>query len=61
VGAQARKAYEPYFYLLVKEKYYAELEGYLRRKYTHFISSVSAVNKEDLDLVRRRDRIVPTR
>ena len=45
------RTYEPYFFLLVKEKYLAEVEEFLRRTFGKEISSISTVEKEDLDLV----------
>ncbi len=45
------KAYEPYFYLLVKEKYLAEVEEFLRRTFGKEVSQVATVDKEDLELV----------
>ena len=45
------RTYEPYFLLLVKEKYMGEVEEFLRRTFGKEISSISSVEKEDLDLV----------
>jgi DNA polymerase epsilon subunit 1 len=45
------QAYEPYFYLLVKEKYLMEVEEFLRRTFGKEVSVVQTVDKEDLELV----------
>jgi DNA polymerase epsilon subunit 1 len=44
------KVYEPYFYLLVKEKYLGEVEEFLRRTFGKEVAQVAAVDKEDLEL-----------
>jgi hypothetical protein len=48
---QARRTFDPYFYLDVKDKFYPEVESYLRNTHGQYIASIQAVSKEELTMV----------
>ena len=53
---KATRVFRPYFYVGCREGFEAEVEDVLRRRFEGRLCGVACVVKEDIDLVRERER-----